>query len=187
MECFAWAEVEGKLGIGDTNRFVFFSILRKGEVFYCKFHFKTDQGVRNFTGKEAQEMVARDPDWATRDLFDSIQKGDFPSWTMYLQIMTLEEAKTYRWNVFDVTKVWPHKDYPLIPVGKLILNRNPENYFADTEQSAFSPVHLVPGIEASEDKMLQGRLFSYTDTHRHRLGGNSHQIPVNYPWNCPSG
>lgn len=99
--------------------------------------------------------------------------------------MTAEQAKSYRWNVLDVTKVWPHKDFPLIPIGKLVLNRNPENYFAETEQSAFSPSHVVPGIEPSFDKMLQGRLFSYPDTHRHRLGPNYTQIPVNRPRNCP--
>lgn len=132
-------------------------------------------------------MAGLDPDWATRDLFDNIAKGNFPSWTLYIQVMTPKEAETYRWNVLDVTKVWPHKDYPLIRVGKLTLNRNPENYFADTEQSAFCSSHLIPGIEASEDKMLQGRLFSYIDTHRHRLGGNYHQIPVNAARNAAMG
>lgn len=160
---------------------------RDGEVFYVKFHFKTNQGIKNFTAEEAGKMAGSDPDWATRDLFNNINEGNFPSWNMYVQVMTPKEAETYRWNVLDVTKVWSHKDYPLIPVGKLTLNRNPDNYFADTEQSAFSPVHLIPGIEASEDKMLQGRLFSYADTHRHRLGGNYSQIPVNTAWNAPMG
>lgn len=124
----------------------------------------------------------KDPDYATRDLSNSIKRNEFPSWTMYVQIMPEREAANYRFDVFDITKIWPHTDYPLVPVGKLTLNRNPENYFAETEQSAFSPSHLVPGIEPSNDKMLQGRLFSYPDTHRHRLGGNYDQIPINCPY-----
>ncbi|CEM23795.1 unnamed protein product [Vitrella brassicaformis CCMP3155] len=158
---------------------------KDGEVSYVKMHFKTDQGIKNLTRQQAGTLAGGDPDYATRDLHDSIKNGQFPSWTMFVQVMPQREAATYKWNVFDITKVWPHGDYPLIPVGKLVLNRNPENYFQDTEQSAFSPAHLVPGIEASEDKMLQGRLFSYSDTHRHRLGANYDQIPVNSAWNCP--
>ena len=146
-----------------------------------KFHFKTNQGIRNFTGPEASQMTGVDPDCATRDLFSAIQGGDFPSWTVYIQAMKPEDAVKYRWNIFDVTKVWPHKDYPLLPVGKMVLNRNPENYFAEVEQAAFSPSHMVPGIEPSADRMLQGRLFSYPDTHRHRLGVNYQQIPINRP------
>nr|AZL94735.1 catalase HPII [Nephromyces sp. MMRI]AZL94737.1 catalase HPII [Nephromyces sp. MMRI] len=142
-------------------------------------HFKTDQGNKSLNGEEAKKLASEDPDYATRDLYNAIASGNFPSWTFYVQIMPERDALNYRFNPYDVTKVWPHKDYPLIPVGKLVLNKNPENYFAEVEQAAFSPSHLVPGIEASEDKMLQGRLFSYSDTHRHRLGGNYDQIPIN--------
>lgn len=156
----------------------------KNEVHYCKFHFKTDQGIKNLTRTQAGSLAGKDPDHATRDLFTAIAKKDFPSWTMYLQIMPEADAQKYRWNIFDVTKVWPHGDYPLIPVGKMVLNRNPTNYFAEIEQAAFSPSHTVPGIEASVDRMLQGRLFSYPDTHRHRLGVNYTQIPVNRPQNA---
>ncbi|KAL8429191.1 hypothetical protein ACSSS7_006721 [Eimeria intestinalis] len=160
-------------------------ITKAGEVFLVKFHFKTNQGIRNLSGARAAELAGSDPDYATRDLFNAIDKGDYPSWTLFLQVMPAKEAESYRFNVLDVTKVWPHKDYPLIPVGQLVLNSNPTNYFQEVEQVAFSPGHLVPGIEASEDKMLQGRLFSYPDTHRHRLGANYDQIPVNVPRMCP--
>lgn len=153
-----------------------------GEQFWIKLHFKTKSGVKNFTLEEANKLKSEDPDYATRDLFEHIQKGNSAEWQFNVQIMPFEDGFKYKWNIFDVTKVWPHSDYPLIPVGKLILNRNPENYFADVEQSAFCPAHMVPGIEPSLDKMLQGRLFSYTDTHRHRLGGNYDQIPVNCPY-----
>eukprot|EP00921_Rhytidocystis_pertsovi_P026699 GHVQ01043056.1.p1 GENE.GHVQ01043056.1~~GHVQ01043056.1.p1 ORF type:complete len:467 (-),score=47.89 GHVQ01043056.1:640-2040(-) len=162
-------------------------INKQGDGHYVKFHVKTDQGIKNLTGKQAGELASSDPDYATRDLFNAIDKGNFPSWTMYVQTMPVSHAKQYKWNVLDVTKVWPHKDYPLFLVGKMVLNRNPENYFAAVEQAAFSPAHLVPGIEPSEDKMLQGRLFSYSDTHRHRLGANYDMIPVNTPWNAPRG
>jgi len=154
----------------------------KGEGHWVKFHFKCDQGVKSFTAEEAGALAGSDPDYATRDLFEAIEKGQFPTWTVKIQVMPLEKAASYRWNIFDVTKVWPQKDYPLQEIGKLVLNRNPENYFAETEQSAFSPSHLVPGIEPSLDKMLQGRLFSYPDTHRHRLGANYLQIPINQPY-----
>lgn len=157
----------------------------QGEVHFVKWHFKTDQKIKNFTAEQSEKLAGSDPDYATRDLFNAIEKGNFPSWTVYVQIMSAKDAATYRWNPLDVTKVWPHKDYPLVPLGRLVLNRNPENYFAETEQSAFSPSHMVPGIEPSADKMLQGRLFSYPDTHRHRLGPNYQQIPVNVPHNCP--
>ncbi|KAG0224249.1 hypothetical protein BGW42_005229 [Actinomortierella wolfii] len=155
-----------------------------GETYFAKWHFLTDQGVKNLKAHEAARLASEDPDYATRDLFNAIAKGDFPSWSVHVQIMTVKEAATYRWNPFDVTKIWPHKDYPLIPVGKMVLNRNPDNYFAEVEQAAFSPSHLVPGIEASTDRMLQGRLFSYPDTHRHRLGVNYQQIPINVPYNA---
>lgn len=153
-----------------------------GESFYCKFHYKTAQGIKNLDVKKADELSAADPDYSIRDLYDAIGRGDNPAWNMFIQVMTLEEAERYKWNPFDVTKVWSHKDFPLIPVGRLVLDRNPNNYFAEVEQIAFCPSHLVPGIEPSPDKMLQGRLFSYTDTHRHRLGANYLQLPVNCPY-----
>ncbi|XP_026194387.1 peroxisomal catalase [Cyclospora cayetanensis] len=156
-----------------------------GEVFYVKFHLKTNQGIKNLTAKRAHQLASTDPDYATRDLFNFIDAGNYPSWTLCVQVMPVKAAESYRYNVLDVTKVWPHHDYPLQPVGRLVLDRNPSNYFQEVEQAAFSPGHLVPGIEASEDKMLQGRLFSYPDTHRHRLGANYDQIPVNVPRMCP--
>jgi len=153
-----------------------------GDYFWVKYHFKCDQGIKNFDADGAGAMASRDADFAQRDLFQAIASGNPPSWSWYVQIMKPEDAKSYKFNPFDITKVWPHKDYPLIPVGKIILNRNPENYFAEVEQAAFSPSYLVPGIEPSPDKMLQGRLFSYPDTHRHRLGPNYAQIPINCPY-----
>jgi len=152
---------------------------KKGEHFWVQYHFKTEQGISNFTGSEAMEMAGKDPNYATRDLHDAIERGEFPSWRLEVQIMLPEDAKTYRFDPFDITKVWPHADYPPIEVGRMVLNRNPENYFAEVEQSAFSPGNFVPGIGPSPDKMLQGRLFSYHDTHRHRLGPNYEQLPVN--------
>jgi len=142
-------------------------------------HYKPEAGIKNFT---RQEAAVADADHATRDLFDHIASGKQAVWSAYVQIMPLDAAAKYKWNVFDITKVWPHKDYPLQPYGKLVLNRNPQNYFAEVEQAAFSPGHLVPGVEASPDRMLQGRLFSYPDTHRHRLGANYLQIPINCPY-----
>jgi len=155
-----------------------------GESHFVKWHFKCDQGIKNFKAAEAAKLASSEPDYATADLFNAIAKGDFPSWTVHIQVMKAKDAATYRWNPFDVTKVWSQKDYPLIPVGKMVLNRNPDNYFAEVEQAAFSPSHLVPGIEASTDRMLQGRLFSYPDTHRHRLGTNYQQIPINVAYNA---
>jgi len=151
----------------------------RGEYLWTKIHFKTDQGIQNFTREEATRMCGEDPDHATRDLYESIERGDYPSWTVYAQIMTPEQVENYRFDSFDITKVWPHGDAPLNPVGRMVLDRNPENYFAEVEQSAFCPSNLVPGIAPSPDKLLQGRLFSYNDTHRHRLGTNYHLIPVN--------
>ena len=153
-----------------------------GEVHFVKYHFKTDQGIKNFTAQELDQMTLKDKDFSTSDLYSSIMKKNFPSWTWKVQLMPERDAENYRFDVLDITKVWPQSDYPLITVGKMTLNRNPENYFAETEQSAFSPSHLVPGIEPSMDKMLQGRLFSYPDTHRHRLGANYDQIPINCPY-----
>jgi len=156
---------------------------KQGEHSWVKFHFKTDQKVKNLTAEKAGELASSDPDYAIRDLYNSIAKGDYPSWTLHVQIMNPSQAEKSPFNPFDVTKVWPQKEYPLIPVGKLVLDTNPKNYFAEVEQIAFAPAHLVPGIEPSPDKMLQGRLFSYADTHRHRLGANYKQIPVNAPYN----
>jgi catalase len=154
----------------------------KGEAVYCKFHIKTDQGIKCLAADKANDLSATDPDYSIRDLYNSIEKGDFPSWTFYIQIMTFAEAEFFQWNPFDLTKIWPHAQFPLVPVGKVVLNRNPKNYFAEVEQSAFCPAHLINGIEPSPDKMLQGRLFSYTDTHFHRLGTNYLQLPINCPY-----
>ncbi|CAI2366678.1 unnamed protein product [Moneuplotes crassus] len=153
-----------------------------GDEHYVQYHFKTDQGIKNFTSEEATKMKSENPDYATEDLYNAIDNGNPPSWTLYVQLMPVADAETYKFDVTDITKVWPHSDYPLIEVGKMVLNRNPDNYFAETEQSAFAPTHTVPGIEPSNDRMLQGRLFSYPDTHRHRLGANYDQIPINCPY-----
>jgi catalase len=152
-----------------------------GEKFWVKYHFKTDQGIKNFTAAEADAMSAADADHHIRDLSTAIASGDHPTWTVQIQVMPFADAADYRFNPFDLTKVWPHGDYPPITIGKLTLNRNPENYFAEIEQAAFDPANLVPGIGASPDKMLQGRLFSYPDTHRYRIGPNYLQLPVNRP------
>jgi catalase len=152
-----------------------------GQKVWVKYHFKTDQGIQNFTDGEAKAMVSEDPDFHVRDLFSAIDRGDHPSWTLQMQIMPFDAAGDYRFNPFDLTKVWPHSDYPPIAVGRLVLNRNPENYFAEVEQAAFEPANLVPGIGPSPDKMLLGRLFSYPDTHRHRIGTNYLQLPINRP------
>ena len=152
-----------------------------GERFWVKYHFVTEQGAENFTLDEAKAMTAEDPDFHRRDLWESIDGGDLPSWELRMQVMPFEEAADYRFNPFDVTKVWPHGDYPLVPVGRMVLDRNPDNYFAQVEQAAFEPSNFVPGIGPSPDKMLQGRLFSYPDTHRYRIGPNYLQLPVNRP------
>ena len=152
-----------------------------GERFWVKYHFKTDQGIDFWPDADAKVMAGEDPDYHLRDLRESIDAGNFPSWTLNMQIMPFEEAADYRFNPFDLTKVWSHGDYPLIKVGRLVLDRNPENYFAQIEQAAFEPANMVPGIGPSPDKMLLGRLFSYPDTHRHRIGTNYLQLPVNQP------
>jgi catalase len=152
-----------------------------GEKFWVKYHFKTVQGIESFTDAEAKAMVAEEPDFHLRDLFDSIAAGDAPEWRLEMQIMPLEEAADYRFNPFDLTKVWPHGDYPPITIGRMVLDRNPENYFAEVEEAAFEPANMVPGIGPSPDKMLLGRLFSYPDTHRHRIGTNYQQLPINQP------
>lgn len=154
------------------------------ERFWVKFHLRSEQGIHNLMDDEAKRLIAEDRESAQRDLFDSIEKGDFPRWKFYVQIMPEAEASQTPYNPFDLTKVWPHADYPLIEVGVLELNRNPDNYFAEVEQVAMSPANVVPGIGFSPDRMLQGRLFSYGDAHRYRLGVNHHQIPVNKP-RCP--
>jgi catalase len=151
----------------------------KNERVWCKFHFKTQQGIKNLTDAEAAKVCAMDRESSGRDLFTAIETGDYPKWTMYVQIMTEEQAKKHYENPFDITKIWRHKEYPLHKVGVLELNRNPENYFAEVEQSAFTPAHVVPGIGFSPDKFLQGRLFVYGDAQRYRLGVNYNQIPVN--------
>ena len=140
---------------------------------WVKFHMISQQGIANYTNEEAEQIVAKAREHSQRDLFEHIEKGDFPKWKMCVQIMPEEEAKTYRFNPFDLTKVWSHKDYPLIEVGLIELNRNPENYFADVEQSAFNPANAVPGIGLSPVRLLQGRLFAYGDAHRYRLGVNA--------------
>jgi catalase len=153
----------------------------KKERFWVKFHFKTQQGIQNMTQEEADRMVGKDADYHTRQLFETIERGEYPKWKFYVQIMPEAEAATYRWNPFDLTKVWFHKDYPLIEVGVMELNRNPENYFAEVEQSAFSPANVVPGISFSPCKMLQARIFAYADAHRYRLGVNYEHLPINCP------
>ncbi|KFY16395.1 hypothetical protein V492_01380 [Pseudogymnoascus sp. VKM F-4246] len=150
-----------------------------GAFTYVKFHFKSNQGIKNFTQAEAEEMAGKNPDFHMEDLYGSIEKGDYPSWTLYIQTMKPEEAEKYRWDIFDMTKVWPHKDFPLQEVGKLTLNRNVQNYFAEIEQAAFSPSTMVPGIAPSEDLMLQARMFAYPDAARYRLGVNYQQLPCN--------
>ncbi|HPE41469.1 MAG TPA: catalase, partial [Thermotogota bacterium] len=153
----------------------------KNERFWVKFHFKTRQGIKCMPEEVANRLAGQDPDFHTRQLFNDIAKNQFPRWTFYVQIMPEAEAETYRWNPFDLTKVWPHGDYPLIEVGILELNRNPANYYAEVEQAAFSPANVVPGISFSPDKMLQARLFAYADAHRYRLGANYERLPINCP------
>ncbi|XP_071054089.1 catalase isoform X2 [Onthophagus taurus] len=154
----------------------------EGKPVYCKFHYKTAQKIKNLDVKKADEYAGIDPDYGIKDLYNAIAKGEYPSWNFSIQVMTLEQAEKCKFNPFDLTKIWPHGEYPLIPVGKMVLDRNPANYFAEVEQIAFSPAHMIPGIEPSPDKMLLGRLFSYGDTHRHRLGTNYLQFPVNCPF-----
>ncbi len=151
---------------------------------WTKFHFVSQQGIENLRDEEAARLIGQDRETHQRDLLEAIDRGEFPRWKMYVQIMSEEQAKTYRFHPFDLTKVWSKKDFPLIPVGEIELNRNPENYIQDVEQAAFNPANIVPGIGFSPDKMLQGRLFSYGDAQRYRLGVNHYQIPVNQS-RCP--
>jgi catalase len=156
----------------------------KNERVWVKFHLVTQQGIKNLSDAEAEHIVANDRESNQRDLYESIERGEYPRWKMFIQVMTEKQANEMPYNPFDLTKVWYHKEYPLIAVGQFELNRNPDNYFAEVEQAAFNPAHVVPGIGFSPDKMLQGRLFSYGDAQRYRLGVNHDQIPVNAP-RCP--
>jgi catalase len=178
-------------GIPDGYRFMdgfgshtYSLIDAQGTRVFCKWHLKTRQGIRNLLPAEAARLAGVDPDYAQRDLFAAIERGEFPSWDVYVQIMTEAEAATYRINPFDLTKVWPHADHPRIPVGKLELNRNPVNYHAEVEQAAFSPANIVPGLGFSPDRMLQGRLFAYHDAQLYRVGTNHQYLPVNAA-KCP--
>jgi catalase len=153
----------------------------EGQAVWVKYHFKTEQGVKNLDVDLAAKLAGDNPDYHTEDLFNAIDQGDFPSWKLCVQIMPIEDANTYRFDPFDVTKVWSQKDYPLIELGRMVLNKNPDNYFAEVEQATFSPGSFVPGIEASPDKMLQGRLFAYGDAHRYRVGANHNTLPINRP------
>jgi catalase len=153
----------------------------KGQKFWVKYHFKTDQGIEFLAQADADRLAGEDGDFHTRDLFEAINRGEHPSWTLHMQIMPFDEAETYRFNPFDLTKVWPHSDYPLIEVGRMTLDRNPTDYHTEIEQAAFEPNNLVPGIGPSPDKMLLARIFAYADAHRARMGVNYKQIPVNQP------
>lgn len=155
----------------------------KGERVWVKYHFRTNQGIKNLTAEEGKQIAGTNPDYHIEDLEKAIENGDFPSWTLYVQLIPFEEGLQYRQNIFDVTRTVSQKDYPLVEVGKMTLNRNPANYFNEVEQVTFAPGHLIPGIEASPDKLLQGRLFAYGDAHRYRVGANSAQLPINSPKN----
>ena len=159
----------------------------EGERFWVKFHFKTDQGIETLTSEESARVAGENPQAHQVDLIEAIERGDPPSWTLKVQVMPDADAVSYRYNPFDLTKVWPHEDYPLIEIGKLVLDQNADNYFADVEQAAFDPGNFVPGIGPSPDKMLQGRLFAYGDAHRYRLGTNYTQLPVNEPRGVSGG
>jgi catalase len=146
---------------------------------YVKIHFKPTDGIKTLSQEEAVRLAGEEPDYHIKDMYNSIESGNYPSWTLMLQVMDPKEAETFRWNIFDITKTWPHKEYPLIPVGKLTLNKNAENYFQDIEQAAFSPSTLIPGIAPSADLMLHARMFSYPDAARYRIGPNYQQLPCN--------
>jgi catalase len=158
-----------------------------GERFWVKFHFKTDQGIRCLTSEAAAEIGGRDPQYLQKDLYESIEHGDHPTWTLHVQVMPERAASNYRFDPFDLTKVWPHSDYPLQPIARLVLTGVPDNYFAEVEQVAFDPANFVPGIGPSPDKMLQARLFAYGDAHRYRLGINHTRLPINAPSGVPGG
>jgi catalase len=153
----------------------------RGELHWVKYHFHTEQGIENLTDDEARDVAGPAPDFHRADLWSAIDAGQHPSWTLYVQVMPTTDAESYRFNPFDLTKVWSQQDYPLMKVGRMVLDRNPTNFFAEIEQAAFEPSNFVPGIGPSPDRMLLGRLFSYPDTHRHRIGANYQQLPVNRP------
>ncbi|MEP7289867.1 MAG: catalase [Chloroflexota bacterium] len=158
-----------------------FSLINaKNERVWVKFHAKTMQGIRNLAADTAEQLAGSNPDYATQDLFDAIEQKDFPRWRFSVQIMTDEQAASFHYNPFDLTKIWPHSEFPLIEVGTIELNRNPQNYFAEIEQSAFTPANVIPGVSFSPDKMLQARIMSYGDAHRYRLGANYETLPVNH-------
>ena len=169
----AWQHMNG------YGSHTFMWVNAKGKPCWVKYHVKTDLGVKNFTREEAAQVAGENPNYHLQSLYDLIDKGEAAQWTMYVQIIPFEEGFNYKWDIFDVTKVVSHKDYPLIEVGKMVLNKNPQNYFAEIEQASFEPSNMVPGIWFSPDKMLQGRIFSYADTHRHRIGVNYALLPVN--------
>lgn len=162
---------------GHTFKFV----NKDGSWHYVQIHLRNDGGFKTLDDKTAGELSGSNPDYGIQSMFEDIEKGNFPSWSVYVQTMTPQQAEQFRYSVLDLTKIWPHSQFPLRPVGKLVFNENPQNYFAEIEQAAFSPSHLVPGVEPSADPVLQSRLFSYPDTHRHRLGVNYQQLPVNSP------
>lgn len=189
---FVW--LHGDRGIPATLRHMdgfgshtFMFVNGEGERFWVKFHFKTDQGISCLTNDQAAMLAGKDPAHHHKDLYDAIHRGEFPSWTLKVQIMPEADAANYRFDPFDLTKVWPYKDYPLIEVGKLVLDTLPENYFAEVEQAAFDPANMVPGIGPSPDRMLQARLFAYGDAHRYRLGINHTRLPVNEPKGVAGG
>jgi catalase len=171
----SWREMNG------YGSHTYLWINASGQKVWVKYHFHSQQGVKNMGNAQAQQTVGTDTDYYLRDLFDAIERGDYPKWTVSIQAMPYDDAKSYRYNPFDLTKVWPHADYPLIRFGEFELNRNPENYFAQIEQAAFEPSSLVPGIDVSPDKMLLARVFSYADAHRYRIGANYKELPVNRP------
>jgi len=183
----------GDRGIPDGYRFqhgysghTFKFINEQGEMHYVQIHMRSDQGVKTLPEEQAGKLAGENPDYSTQDLFEAIEKKDYPSWTCYVQTMTAAQAEHFRYNILDLTKIWSHKEFPLRPFGKFVLNENHKNYFAEIEQVAFAPSHLVPGVEPSADPVLQSRLFSYPDTHRHRLGVNYQQLPVNAPLHPPA-
>jgi catalase len=175
----SWRQMNGY----SSNTYMW--INRGGERFWVQYHFKSELGATHLTQAEADTIAGEDPDYHIRDLYDAIARREAPVWNLFMQIMPFEEAADYRFNPFDLTKVWPHGDYPLIKVGRMVLDRNPENYFAEVEQAIFEPNNMVPGVGGSPDKMLLARLFSYHDTHLYRVGANAAQLPVNRPKNAP--
>ncbi|QRV78657.1 catalase [Ceratobasidium sp. AG-Ba] len=175
---------DGYIAMHGYSGHTFKWVNKQGQFQYVQVHCIAEKGTKFLTQEKSVELAGANADYATQDLFETIEKGETPTWNVFIQTMTPEQAESFRYNILDLTKIWPHDEFPLKPVGKLVLDRNPENYFNEIEQVAFSPSHLVPGVEPSADPVLQSRLFSYPDTHRHRLGVNYQQIPVNAPL-CP--